>query len=78
MAVAYSNGHAFAVFALAQANSGSTFNQAIFTTTSSLPGTKQSVHAAVRADAAVTRRSDHPPRKFFDLDHEHPIPRRKK
>ena len=29
----------------------------------------------MRSDTAVTRRSDHPPRRFYDLDHEHPIPR---
>jgi hypothetical protein len=78
MATAYSNGHAFGVFAAAQANSGSVFNEAIFATTNPLPQTKQSQHLAIRADAAVTRRSDHPPRKFFDLDHEHPIPQKKK
>ena len=79
MATAYSNGQAYGVFAVAQApNSGSAFNEAIFATTNPIPQTKQSQRMAIRADAAVTRRSDHPPRKFFDLDHEHPIPQRKK
>jgi hypothetical protein len=78
MAAAYSNGHAYGVFAVAQTNSGSTFNEAIFATTNPLPQTRQSQHLAIRADAVVTRRSDHPPRKFFDLDHEHPIPQKRK
>ena len=78
MATAYSNNQAYGVFAVAQANSGSVFNEAIFATTNPLPQTKHSQRMAIRADAAVTRRSDHPPRRFYDLDHEHPIPRRKK
>ncbi len=79
MAAAYSDGKAYGVFAVAQApSSGSAFNEAIFATTNPIPQTKESQRMAIRADAAVTRRSDHPPRRFFDLDHEHPIPRRNK
>jgi hypothetical protein len=77
-ATAYSNGHAYGVFAVAQANSGSVFNEAIFATTNPLPQTDRSQHTSMRAEAAVTRRSDHAPRKFFDLDHEHPIPQKKR
>jgi hypothetical protein len=77
-AAAYANGRAFGVFAVAQAKTGSTFNQAIFATTSPLPQTMARQRVAIRADLAVTRRSDHPPRKFFDLDHEHPIPQKNK
>ena len=77
-AAAFANGHAYGVFSVAQANSGSTFNEAIYATTSPLPQTKQALRVALRADAVVTYRSDHPPRKFFDLDHEHPIPQKKK
>jgi hypothetical protein len=36
-ATAFSNGHAYSVFAVAQANTGATFNEAIFTTTNALP-----------------------------------------
>jgi hypothetical protein len=78
IATAYSNGQPYAVFAVAQANAGSVFNEAIFTTTKPLPQTNRSTRAVMRAEAAVTRRSDHAPRKFYDLDHEHPIPRRRK
>ncbi len=78
IATAYSNSHAYGVFAVAQASSGSAFNEAMYTTTSALPQTTQSLHSAVRPELAVTRRSDHGPRKFYDLDHEHPIPKRKK
>lgn len=77
-AAAFANGHAYGVLAVAQRASGGTFNEAIFATTSPLAQAKQAQRPAIRADATVTRRSDHPPRRFFDLDHEHPIPRRKK
>ena len=82
IATAYSNGRAFGVFAVAQANAGSVLSEAIYTTTNPLPQTSASmratVRAAMRAEAAVTHRSDHGPRRFYDLDHEHPVPRRKK
>ena len=78
VATAYSNGSPFGVFAVAQAPAGGVFNEAIFTTTSPLPQTARARRVAMRADAAITTRSDHPPRKFYDLDHEHPIPRKKK
>ena len=76
-ATAYSGGHAYSVFAMAQANSGTTFNEAMLVNTNPLP-LLQSMRATMKADSAVTRRSDHEPRKFHDLEHEHPIPRRKK
>jgi hypothetical protein len=77
IATSYVNGQAYGVFALAQANQGSAFSEAIFTTTSALPQMRVSMRTARRADSAITNRPDHPPRKFYDLDHEHPIPRRK-
>ncbi len=79
-AVAFSNGHAYAVFAVARANSGTTFDEAIYANTNALSITaSQLARTAMRATTAVTRNSDHGPRKFYDLDHEHPIqPQRKK
>ena len=78
VATAYANGNAFGVFAVAQVNTGGVFNEAIFTTTSPLPQAARAKRDALRADAAITTRSDHPPRRFYDLDHEHPIPQKKK
>ena len=78
IATAYTNGNAFGVFAVAQQNTGSQFNEAIFTTPHALAQARSAMRPALPATAAVTRRSDHPPRKFYDLDHEHPIPRGKK
>ncbi|HKD86070.1 MAG TPA: sialidase family protein [Terriglobales bacterium] len=77
VATAYANGSPFGVFAVAQQNTGSEFNEAIFTTPHALPQTRSARRPAMNASATVTRRSDHPPRRFYDLDHEHPIPRRK-
>src|SRR5580704_16047273 len=78
ISTAYSNGQAHAVFAVASANNGMVFSEAMFTPTNALPQMNSSARVAMRADAAVTRQADHPPRKFYDLDHEHPIPRRTK
>jgi len=78
VATAYSQGNPFAVFAVSQAKTGGAFNEAIFTTTSPLPQRARTSRPAMRADAVITLRSDHPPRRFYDLDHEHPIPRKKK
>jgi hypothetical protein len=78
-AVAFSNGQAYAVFAVAKANSGATFDEAIYTNTNPLAiAASQSLRTAMKAASAVTRNSDHEPRKFYDLDHEHPIQPRKK
>jgi len=78
VAAAFSNGQPHAVFAVANAKAGSTFHEAIYTPTNALSQSNRSTHPAMRPDAAVTRAADHPPRRFYDLDHEHPIPRRKK
>jgi len=79
VATTFSNGHAYAVFAVAKANSGATFDEAIYTNTNALAiAADQSLHTAMKAESAVTRSSDHEPRKFYDLDHEHPIQPRKK
>jgi hypothetical protein len=78
-AITFSDGHAYAVFAVARANSGATFDEAIYTNTNALTiAASQSLHTALKAESAVTRNSDHEPRKFYDLDHEHPIHPRKK
>src|SRR5271165_573563 len=77
--IAFSNGHAYGGFAVARANSGSTFDEAIYTNTNALLSAgNQSLRATMRADKAVTRNSDHGPRKFYDLDNQHPIQPRKR
>jgi len=79
VATTFSNGKAFALFAVARASSGSTFDEAIYANTNGLTVARsQSLRVAMKAASAVTRSSDHAPRKFYDLDHEHPIQPRKK
>jgi len=78
-AVGFSNGHAYGLFAVARVNSGATFDEAIYANTNALTiAASQSIHAAMKAALAVTRNADHEPRKFYDLDHEHPIQPQKK
>ena len=78
IAAAFSNGQPRAVFAVAQAKTGTTFNQAIYTTTNPLPLDRLAARPVMAAHTAVTRRSDHGARKYFDLDHEHPRPPEKR
>jgi hypothetical protein len=80
-AVAFSNSHAYAAFGVARSNSGGTFDEAIYVNTTSLLAgrSRSAARTSIRAEAAVTWVSGHGPRKFYDLDHEHPIrPRKKK
>ncbi len=77
IATAYAGGQPRAVFAVALAKTGSVFNEAIYTTANPLPQTNEAMRPVIAADAAVTHQSDHPPRKFYDLEHEHPIQPRK-
>ena len=78
MATAYSTNQPRAVFAVAQSNTGSTFNEAIYTTVSPFQQLHEAGRRVTPASALVTTQSDHPPRKYFDLDQEHPIPPQKK
>jgi len=79
VATAFSSGHAYTVFAVAHANSGATFDEAIYANTNALlAADRQSQQrSAMRPESAVTHTSDHGPRKYYDLDNEHPIQPRK-
>lgn len=77
VATAYSGGQPHAVFAVAHTPTGNVLNEAIYTTVTALPQMDRTTHRVTPADRAITRQSDHPPRQFYDLDNEHPIPRRK-
>ncbi len=75
ISVGFSGSTAFPVFALAQAKSGSIFQEAIYTTTTgqfaSSPETEPMTAAG---DVPLANaHSDHGPREFLDLDHEIPI-----
>jgi hypothetical protein len=74
VATAYSGGKAFAIFAAAHANSGTVFDEPIYTTTAGLPAAQ---HAAVFTSAAEQpvpdAHSDHPSREFYDQEHRYRI-----
>jgi hypothetical protein len=79
LSASYVNGKAFAVFAVAKQTSGTVFDEAMYTTTNALGSPAGIAHFNSRDDRPVPNaKSDHPPRKFYDLDHEFPIPPRKK
>jgi hypothetical protein len=76
VASTFSNGHIRSVFAVAHANSGATFDEAIYANTDALLAAAE-IHSlqrrALRPESAITSSSDHGPRQFYDLDHEHPV-----
>lgn len=77
ISTSYVNGNAFAVFAVAKAPSGSMLDEAMYTTTSPLAVAAQAAHFSSTNEHPVPNaKSDHGPAKFYDLDHEHPIPPR--
>jgi hypothetical protein len=75
VATAYAGGKAFAIFAAAQANSGTMFDEPIFTTTNGFTTAEKAAVATSAAEQPVPNaHSDHPHQKFFDQEHQHPIP----
>src|SRR5437764_6328108 len=79
ISTSYVNGNAFAVFAAAKAPSGSTLDEAMYTTTSPLAAAFDAAHFSSRNERPVPNaKSDHGSAKFYDLDHEHPIPPKKR
>jgi hypothetical protein len=79
ISTSYMNGSAFGVFAVAKAPSGSMLDEAMYTTTSPLTVAADAARFSSRNEHPVPNaKSDHGPAKFYDLDHEHPIPPKKK
>jgi len=75
VATAYSGGKAFAIFAAAQANSGTLFDEPIYATTSGLTAAQQAaVFTSATEQPVPNAHSDHPRRQFYDQEHRHPIP----
>jgi hypothetical protein len=69
--VAYAPGKAFPAIAVARANTGSTFDEAIYTTTAALTQAR-AVVAVQHEQPRPGARSDHPARQFYDLEHRYP------
>lgn len=74
IATAFTGGKAFPVIASARANSGTVFDEAIFTTASGLATTQAQISTRILQESPVPHaHSDHPPRQFYDLEHRYPI-----
>jgi hypothetical protein len=79
ISTSYVNGRAFAVFAVAQAKSGSVFDLAMYTTPQPLMASAGSRYFSSKGEKPVPKaKSDHGRRKFYDQDGEFPIPPSKK
>jgi hypothetical protein len=80
ISTSYSAGKAYGVFALARQNSGAVFSESIYTTTQALAAPAAALrNLTSKGEKPVPNaKSDHGPRKFYDEDHEFPIPPQKR
>jgi hypothetical protein len=75
IATVYAKGKARPIFALANPPSGSQpFDEAIYTTASALSAETSRQFSSATDRPVPNAHSDHGPRRFFDLEHRHPIP----
>jgi hypothetical protein len=75
ISTSYVQGNAFGVFAVANPPVGSLLNEAIYTTPAPLAMQKSARMFSSMQDRPVPNaKSDHGPRRFYDEDHEYPIP----
>lgn len=75
ISTSYANGKAFGVFAVANPPNGTVLNEAIYTTPSPLVAEKSGSRFSSKRESSVPNaKSDHGPRRFYDEDHEYPIP----
>lgn len=74
VATAFSGGKAFAIFAAAQTNSGTLFDEPMYSTTTGLPAAQESAALISAGEQPVPdAHSDHPRRQFYDQEHRYPI-----
>jgi len=74
--VSYSNGNPFGVFAVAQAPTGTTFNEAMYTTRSPLPVSADEPRFSSGNDRPVPNaKSDHEMKFYYDDEGQREIPR---
>jgi len=74
MSTSYVNGKAFGVFAKALQNSGSVFNEAMYTPATGLSEESGPLVSSVGERPIPNAKSDHAPSEFYDLDGMVPIP----
>jgi BNR repeat-like domain len=74
VSTAYSGGKAFAIFAAAQANSGTIFDEPMYTTTTGLAAAQHAAAFTSPAEQpAPDAHSDHPSHEFYDQEHRYPM-----
>jgi len=74
VATAFSRGEAFPVFAAATANSGTVFDEPIYTTTTGLAAARNTaIFTSAGEQPVPDAHSDHPRREFYDQEHRHRI-----
>ena len=74
VASAYSGGKALPIFAAAQANSGTLFDEPIYTTTTGIPAAHHAAALTSAGEQPVPNpQSDHPIRQFYDQEYRYPI-----
>jgi hypothetical protein len=73
ISTSYSLGKAYGVFAVARKNSGTTFDEAIFTNTNGFAATEGEAFTSAGEQPVPNAQSDHPPRQFYDLEHRYPV-----
>jgi hypothetical protein len=73
ISTSYSGGKAYGVFAAARANSGTTFDEAMFTNTSGFAAEEgKGLFTSAGEQPVPNAQSDHPPSQFYDLEHKYP------
>jgi hypothetical protein len=74
VATAFSGGKAFAIFAAAQANAGTIFDEPVYATTNGLANAQQaSTFTSAAEQPGPDAHSDHLPRQFYDQEHRYAI-----
>jgi hypothetical protein len=74
VATAFSGGKAFPIFAAATANSGTLFDEPIYTPTAGLAAARNAAIFISAGERSVPdAHSDHPRREFYDQEHRHRI-----
>jgi hypothetical protein len=74
VSTAFSGGKAFAIFAAAQANAGTVFDEPVYSTTTGFSNAQQVATFTSAADQPVPdAHSDHLPHQFYDQEHRYAI-----
>jgi len=74
ISTSYCGGKAYGVFAVARKNSGTIFDEAIFTNTAGFAAIEgEALFSSTGEQTVPNAQSDHAPRQFYDLEHRYPV-----